>query len=49
MFDLEVTTMTMWSFLVVLTGAATISSAMMKVVNWLDNPPRRTRRAPARG
>lgn len=40
--------MTFWSFLVVLTGAAAISSTMLRVVNWLDNPPRRTRRAAAR-
>ncbi|MGM9662473.1 MAG: hypothetical protein ACI3WR_05215 [Oscillospiraceae bacterium] len=40
--------MTFWSFLVVLTGAATLSTQMMRLVYWLDHPTRRGRRAAAR-
>ena len=40
--------MTFLNFTLVLIGASTLSSLMMRVVYWLDHPPRRTRRAAAR-
>ncbi len=40
--------MTFMNFALVLVGASTLTSLMMRLVYWLDHPQRNTRRAIAR-